>query len=159
ETLLIAKVGERALLAVRTRLFAHLQTLSLEFYERERTGRIVARMTSDVEALGDLVSTGLVSLVASLVTLSGIAVVLVWLHWQAPAPPPPAGAVLVQWFRGRSANAWREVRERATIVTIRLQEALTGIRTIQSFRREQAAAAGLADANDAERLAHRRTIT
>ncbi|HKF00240.1 MAG TPA: ABC transporter ATP-binding protein [Actinomycetes bacterium] len=161
ETLLIAKVGERALLAVRTRLFAHLQTLSLEFYERERTGRIVARMTSDVEALGDLVSTGLVNLVASLITLSGIAVVLVWLDWRLAAATlllAPAGAVLVQRFRTRSGDAWREVRERATVVTVRLQEALTGIRTIQTFRREHATAQGLADANDAERLAHQRTI-
>jgi ABC-type multidrug transport system fused ATPase/permease subunit len=161
ETLLIAQVGERALRSIRSRLFAHLQRLSLDFYERERTGRIVARMTNDIEAMSNLVSGGLVNLVTSVVTLVGIAAVLVWLDWRlavATLLVAPVVALSADRFRVLSADAWREVRETATTVTIRLQEALSGIRTIQSFRREPATAAGLAEAYNAERRAHQRTI-
>jgi ATP-binding cassette subfamily B protein len=161
ETLLIAQVGERALRSIRSRLFAHLQRLSLDFYERERTGRIVARMTNDIEAMSNLVSGGLVNLVTSVVTLVGIAAVLVWLDWRlavATLVVAPVVALSADRFRVLSADAWREVRETATTVTIRLQEALSGIRTIQSFRREPATAAGLAEAYNAERRAHQRTI-
>ena len=161
ETLLIAQVGERALRSIRSRLFAHLQRLSLDFYERERTGRIVARMTNDIEAMSNLVSGGLVNLVTSVVTLVGIAAVLVWLDWRlavATLVVAPVVALSADRFRVLSGDAWREVRETATTVTIRLQEALSGIRTIQSFRREPATAAGLADAYNAERRAHQRTI-
>jgi ATP-binding cassette, subfamily B, bacterial len=161
ETLLIAQVGERALRSIRSRLFAHLQRLSLDFYERERTGRIVARMTNDIEAMSNLVSGGLVNLVTSVVTLVGIAAVLVWLDWRlavATLVVAPLVALSADRFRVLSADAWREVRETATTVTIRLQEALSGIRTIQSFRREPATAAGLGEAYNAERRAHQRTI-
>ena len=161
ETLLIAQVGERALRSIRSRLFAHLQRLSLDFYERERTGRIVARMTNDIEAMSNLVSGGLVNLVTSVVTLIGIAAVLVWLDWRlavATLLVAPVVALSADRFRVLLADAWRQVRETATTVTIRLQEALSGMRTIQSFRREAATAAGLREAYDAERRAHRRTI-
>jgi ATP-binding cassette, subfamily B, bacterial len=161
ETLLVAQVGERALLQVRSMLFRHLQRLSVDFYERERTGRIVARMTNDIEAMSNLVTNGLVTLITSLVTLLGIAGFLLWLDWQlalATLVVAPLVALAADRFRVRSKTAWREVRERATTVTIKLQELLAGVRTIQAFRRERATAADLAEANDAERRAHNRTI-
>jgi ATP-binding cassette subfamily B protein len=161
ETLLIAQVGERALRAIRARLFAHLQRLSLDFFERERTGRIVARMTNDIEAMSNLVSGGLINLVTSVVTLAGIAAVLVWMDWRlavATLLVAPVAALAADRFRVLSAAAWRQVRETATTVTIHLQEALAGVSTIQSFRREPATAEALAEAFDDERRAHQRTI-
>jgi len=161
EELSVASAGQRVLFAVRRRLFGHLQALSLDFYERERTGGLVNRMTSDVEAMSNLLSSGLVNLVSSLVSLVGIVVVLVLLDWRlalATLAVTPLAWAASTWFRRRSGPAWRQVRETAAVVTIRLQEALTAIRAIQTFRREPTTLRSLADANLAERAAHRRTI-
>ncbi len=162
EVLAVARVGQRVLYAVRTRLFGHLQTLSLDFYERERTGKLVARMTNDIEAMSDLVTDGLVSLVTNVITLVGIVVILVLLDWQlalATLVVVPVIALAAAYFRRWSSAAYRQVREAATVVTVQLQEALAGVRAIQSFRRERVTADRLARANDAERRAHRRTIS
>jgi ATP-binding cassette, subfamily B, bacterial len=161
EELSVAGAGQRVLFAVRRRLFGHLQSLSLDFYERERTGGLVNRMTSDVEAMSNLLSSGLVKLVSSLVSLVGIVAALVLLDWRlalATLSVTPLAWAAATWFRRRSAGAWRQVRETAAVVTVRLQEGLTAVRAIQSFRRERTTMRSLADANRAERDAHRRTI-
>jgi ATP-binding cassette subfamily B protein len=157
----VASVGQRVLYAVRSRLFGHLQTLSLDFYEHERTGRIVARMTNDIDAMSDLVTDGLVTFITSVITLAGIAVILVLLDWQlalATLTVAPLLALAATRFRRRSAAAWRRVRETATVVTVQLQEALAGVRAIQAFRREGTTAARFAEATHDERRAHQRTI-
>jgi ABC-type multidrug transport system fused ATPase/permease subunit len=118
-------------------------------------------MTSDIEAMSDLVTDGLVSLVTSVITLVGIAVILVLLDWRlalATLAVVPLLALGAARFRRASAAAWRRVREAATVVTVQLQEALAGVRVIQAFRREPATAGRLAAANDDERRAHQRTI-
>jgi ATP-binding cassette, subfamily B, bacterial len=161
EVLTVASVGQRVLYAVRNKLFRHVQALSLDFYERERTGRLVARMTADIEAMSDLVTDGLVTLVTGLVTLVGVTVILVLLDWRlalATLAVAPFIALAARGYRRWSATAYRQVRETHSVVTVRLQEALAGVRAVQAFRRERATAAGLADANYAERAAHRRTI-
>ena len=161
EIVAVAAVGQRVLYAVRTKLFGHLQTLSLDFYERERTGKVVARMTNDIEAMSDLVTDGLVTFITSVITLLGIAVILVLMDWQlalATLTVAPALALAATRFRRQSSAAWRRVRETATVVTVQLQEALSGVRAIQAFRRERTTAERYADAAHAERLAHQRTI-
>jgi ABC-type multidrug transport system fused ATPase/permease subunit len=161
EVLTVASVGQRVLYAVRNKLFRHVQALSLDFYERERTGRLVARMTADIEAMSDLVTDGLVTLVTGLVTLVGVTVILVVLDWRlalATLAVAPFIALAARGYRRWSATAYRQVRETHSVVTVRLQEALAGVRAVQAFRRERATAARLADANHAERAAHRRTI-
>jgi ATP-binding cassette, subfamily B, bacterial len=161
EVMTVATVGQRVLYAVRNKLFGHVQSLSLDFYERERTGRLVARMTADIEAMSDLVTDGLVTLVTSLVTLVGVTVILVVLDWRlalATLAVAPFIALAARGYRRWSAAAYRQVRETHSVVTVRLQEALSGVRAVQAFRRERATAARLADANHAERAAHRRTI-
>ena len=157
----VARAGQRVLLSVRTRLFRHLQTLSLDFYERERTGRLVARMTSDIDAMSDLVTDGLVTLVTALITMVGVAVILVLMDWQlalATLVVAPLIGLAARFWRRWSADAYRQVRETHSVVTVQLQESLAGVRAIQSFRRERATAARLREANHAERAAHRRTI-
>ncbi len=161
EILTVAAVGQRVLFAVRSKLFGHLQTLSLDFYERERTGRVVARMTNDIDAMSDLVTDGLVTFITSVITLAGIAVILVLLDWQlalATLTVAPALALAATRFRRRSAAAWRRVRETATVVTVQLQEALSGVRAIQAFRRERTTAERFSAATQDERRAHQRTI-
>jgi ABC-type multidrug transport system fused ATPase/permease subunit len=157
----VARVGQRVLFTVRTKLFRHLQTLSLDFYERERTGRLVARMTGDIDAMSDLVTDGLVTLVTGLITMAGVAVILVVMDWQlalATLVVAPLIGLAARFWRRWSADAYRQVRETHSVVTVQLQESLAGVRAIQSFRRERATAARLADANADERVAHRRTI-
>jgi ABC-type multidrug transport system fused ATPase/permease subunit len=161
EIIAVASVGQHVLYAVRTRLFGHLQTLSLDFYERERTGKVVARMTNDIDAMSDLVTDGLVTFITSVITLLGIAVILVLMDWQlalATLTVAPALALAATRFRRQSSAAWRRVRETATVVTVQLQEALSGVRAIQAFRRERTTAERYAGAAHAERLAHQRTI-
>ena len=161
EILTVAAVGQRVLFAVRNRLFSHLQTLSLDFYEHERTGRVVARMTNDIDAMSDLVTDGLVTFITSVITLGGIAVILVLLDWQLAAATltvAPLLALAGTVFRRRSAAAWRRVRETATVVTVQLQEALAGVRAIQAFRRERSTTERFAAATHDERRAHQRTI-
>jgi ATP-binding cassette, subfamily B, bacterial len=161
EVLTVASVGQRVLYAVRNKLFGHMQTLSLDFYERERTGRLVARMTADIEAMSDLVTDGLVTLVTGLVTLVGVTVILVALDWRlalATLLVAPVIALAARGYRRWSSTAYRQVRETHSQVTVQLQEALAGVRAVQAFRRERATASRLAAANHAERAAHRRTI-
>lgn len=157
----VARAGQRVLYAVRTKLFRHLQTLSLDFYERERTGRLVARMTADIDAMSDLVTDGLVTLVTGLITMVGVAVILVVMDWQLAlvtlVVAPLIGLAAWAWRRW-SADAYRRVRETHSVVTVQLQESLSGVRAIQSFRRERATAARLEEANHDERVAHWRTI-
>jgi ATP-binding cassette subfamily B protein len=157
----VARAGQRVLFTVRTKLFRHLQTLSLDFYERERTGRLVARMTADIDAMSDLVTDGLVTLVTALITMVGVAIILVVMDWQlalATLVVAPLIALAARAWRRWSADAYRQVRETHSVVTVQLQESLSGVRAIQSFRRERATAARLEEANHAERVAHWRTI-
>jgi ATP-binding cassette subfamily B protein len=157
----VARAGQRVLFTVRTKLFRHLQTLSLDFYERERTGRLVARMTADIDAMSDLVTDGLVTLVTALITMVGVAIILVVMDWQlalATLVVAPLIALAARSWRRWSADAYRQVRETHSVVTVQLQESLSGVRAIQSFRRERATAARLEEANHAERVAHWRTI-
>jgi ATP-binding cassette subfamily B protein len=157
----VARAGQRVLFTVRTKLFRHLQTLSLDFYERERTGRLVARMTADIDAMSDLVTDGLVTLVTALITMVGVAIILVVMDWQlalATLVVAPLIALAARVWRRWSADAYRQVRETHSVVTVQLQESLSGVRAIQSFRRERATAARLEEANHAERVAHWRTI-
>jgi ATP-binding cassette, subfamily B, bacterial len=157
----VARAGQRVLYAVRTKLFHHLQTLSLDFYERERTGRLVARMTADIDAMSDLVTDGLVTLVTGLITMVGVAIILVVMDWQlalATLVVAPLIGLAARAWRRWSADAYRRVRETHSVVTVQLQESLSGVRAIQSFRREGATAARLEAANREERAAHWRTI-
>jgi ABC-type multidrug transport system fused ATPase/permease subunit len=118
-------------------------------------------MTNDIDAMSDLVTDGLVTFITSVITLVGIAVILVLLDWQlalATLTVAPLLALAATRFRRSSAAAWRRVRETATVVTVQLQEALAGVRAIQAFRREATTAERFAEATNDERKAHQRTI-
>jgi ATP-binding cassette subfamily B protein len=154
-------VGERALADLRIQLFSHLQRLSLGFYERNRTGAIVSRITNDVEALDQLVTDGITSLVQNSLVLVGTAVVLFLLDWRlalATLVVLPLMAGVTAWFRSRSNRAYRSVRERLGLVTATLAEDISGMRVVQSFTREPASQTSFRGVNDRYRQANYETV-
>ncbi|MCA1692568.1 MAG: ABC transporter ATP-binding protein/permease [Actinobacteria bacterium] len=134
------RTAERLLLALRIRIFAHLQRLGLDYYERELSGRIMTRMTTDVEALSQLLQTGLVNAVVSVITLAGVAVVLAVMNPQLSlvtlSTLVPLAAATV-WFRRRSDRAYGTARERIATVNANLQESVSGIRVAQAYARQE----------------------
>jgi ABC-type multidrug transport system fused ATPase/permease subunit len=154
-------VGERALADLRTQLFTHLQRLSLGFYERNRTGAIVSRITNDVDALDQLVTDGISSLVQNTLVLGGTAVVLFLLDWRlalATLTVLPLMAAATAWFRVRSNRAYRRVRERLGLVTATLAEDISGMRVVQSFTREPTSHASFRGVNERYREANYETV-
>jgi ABC-type multidrug transport system fused ATPase/permease subunit len=154
-------VGERGLADLRIRLFAHLQRLSLGYYERNRTGATISRITNDVEALDQLVTDGVSSLVQNTLVLVGTAIVLLLLDWRLALAtllviPLMAGATA--WFRIRSNRAYRRVRERLGLVTATLAEDISGMRVVQSFTREPASQTTFRGVNDRYRSANYETV-
>jgi ABC-type multidrug transport system fused ATPase/permease subunit len=161
QTYLTGWVGERALADLRIRLFAHLQRLSLGYFERNRTGAIVSRITNDVEALDTLITDGVTSLVQNLMLLVGTAVVLFVLDWRlalATLSVIPLMALATIWFRIRSNRAYRRVRERIGLVTATLAEDIAGMRVVQSFAREPTNQAGFRGINSLYRDANYETV-
>jgi ABC-type multidrug transport system fused ATPase/permease subunit len=142
ETYMTGWVGERILADLRGELFGHLQRLSLGFYERNRAGVIISRLTNDVEAIDQLVTDGVTTLVQSTLTLIGTAVLLFVLDWRlalATCSVLPLMSVATVVFRKRSARAYEAVRERLGLVTATLAEDIAGMRVVQAFTREEAA--------------------
>src|SRR5438477_12383484 len=134
--------GERMLADLRNHLFRHLQRLSLGFYERNRAGVLISRLTNDVEALDQLVTDGVTSLVQNTLTLLGSAIVLFLLSWKlalATLTVVPFLIVGTAIFRKKSAHSYRGVREKLGAVTATLAEDIAGMRVLQAFTRERAA--------------------
>jgi ATP-binding cassette subfamily B protein len=161
QTSLTGWVGAHVIHDLRRQLFAHLQKLSLDFFSRQRTGWIVSRLTNDIDALDQLVTEGVTSLVTNSLTFVGAIVLLFALDWRLALAtlavmPPLIVATLV--FRSRSARAYALVRNRIGDVSAHLQESISGIRVLQAFRREQSDYARLDDVNGAYREANMRTV-
>ena len=133
--------GERILADLRNSLFGHLQRLSLGFYERNRAGVIISRLTNDVEALDQLVTDGVTSLFQNTLILAGTAVILFFLDWRlalATLAVFPLMAIATAIFRYVSSRAYRAVRERLGLVTATLAEDIAGMRVVQAFTRQSA---------------------
>jgi ABC-type multidrug transport system fused ATPase/permease subunit len=132
--------GERILADLRNKLFGHLQRLSLGYFERNRAGVIISRLTNDVDALDQLVTDGVTSLFQNSLLLVGSAVILFFLDWRlalAALAVFPLMAIATSIFRVRSSRAYRAVRERLGLVTATLAEDIAGMRVVQSFTREE----------------------
>ncbi len=142
ETYMTGWVGERILADLRKQLFGHLQELSLGFYERNRAGVLISRMTNDVEAIDQLVTDGVTTLAQSTLLLSGTAFLLIVLDPRlalATLIVIPFMVIASALFRSRSARAYSSVRERLGLVTATLAEDISGMRMVQAFVREQRA--------------------
>src|SRR5204862_1785017 len=133
------RTAERLLFALRVRIFAHLQRLDLGYYDAEMAGRIMTRMTTDVEALSTLLQTGLINAVVNLLTFGGVAVILIATNFRLSAAAmiivPPLIAATI-WFRNGSQRAYERARDRIAAVNANLQESLSGVRVSQAFVRE-----------------------
>lgn len=140
QTRLTARTAEHLLRELRVRVFTHLQSLSLDFYEHEMAGRIMTRLTGDIEALSTLLQNGLVNAVVNLATFAGVTAFLFALN------PPLAGVTMLVipplliatfWFQRRSDSVYLLARTRIAAVNANFQESLSGVRVSQAFRSER----------------------
>jgi ATP-binding cassette subfamily B protein len=125
---------------MRMQMIEHLQRLDLRFYDRNPVGRLMTRVTTDVDVLNDLFTSGVVSVFGDVFTLVGIMVVLVWMDWRLALVAfsvLPLIAVITQWFRIHVRETYRDVRIWIARINAYLQERLTGMATVQLYRREQ----------------------
>jgi len=153
--------GERVLADLRNKLFRHLQRLSLGYYERNRAGVIISRLTNDVDALDQLVTDGVTTFVQSLLFLVGTSIILFLLDWRlalAALLVLPLMAIATAFFRIRSSRAYRAVRDRLGLVTATLAEDIGGMRVLQSFTREEASRRRFGEINSAYRQANHQTV-
>ena len=153
--------GERILADLRNKLFRHLQRLSLGYYERNRAGVIISRLTNDVEALDQLVTDGVTSLFQNTLILVGSAVILFLLDWKlalATLAVFPLMALATALFRIFSSRAYRAVRERLGLVTATLAEDIAGMRVVQAFNRQTANERHFHEVNAHYREANHRTV-
>ncbi|MEU2742813.1 ABC transporter ATP-binding protein [Streptomyces sp. NPDC007095] len=156
ETRMTGRTGERVLYSLRLKIFAQLQRLGLDYYERELTGRIMTRMTTDVDALSTFLQTGLVTAFVSAVTFFGIMGVLLVIDVQLALvvfitlPPLVVGTF---FFRRASVKAYELARERVSAVNADLQESVSGLLILQAFRRERSGGQRFAEGSDSYRRA------
>jgi ABC-type multidrug transport system fused ATPase/permease subunit len=153
--------GERMLADLRNHLFRHLQRLSLGFFERNRAGVLISRLTNDVEALDQLVTDGVTSLIQNTLTLAGSAVILFFLDWRlalATLTVMPALTVATALFRKKSGRSYRKVRETLGAVTATLAEDISGMRVLQGFIREGAAEQNFRRVGETYRAANQETV-
>ncbi|MEU4979161.1 ABC transporter ATP-binding protein [Streptomyces sp. NPDC021969] len=156
EIRMTGRTGERILYSLRLKIFAQLQRLGLDYYERELTGRIMTRMTTDVDALSTFLQTGLVTAFVSVVTFFGIMVALLVIDVELAlivfATLPPL-IIATYFFRKASVKAYELARERVSMVNADLQESVAGLRIVQAFRRERDGGRRFAERSDSYRQA------
>jgi ATP-binding cassette, subfamily B, bacterial len=140
QTVVVGRNGERLLYALRVKIFSQLERLGLDYYERELTGRIMTRMTTDVDALSSFLQTGLITMVNSGLSFIGVLIALLIINLKlgltllAIIPFLVAATVV---FRAKSSRAYGEAREKVSVVNADLQENVAGLRVAQAYRREQ----------------------
>ncbi len=148
--LITGRTAERLLYALRIRVFAHLQRMSLDYYDGEMAGRVMTRMTTDIDSLQQLLQTGLVSAIVSMCTCTGVFVFLAVLSPKlalvaAAALPPLLLATIV--YQRKSSAIYAEARDRIAAVNANFQESLSGVRVAQAYTREDKNISGFRDVN------------
>jgi ATP-binding cassette subfamily B protein len=139
QTWTLQMTGQRIMRDLRLEIYAHLQRLGVRFYDRNPVGRVMTRVTSDVDVLNDLFTSGVVSVFGDVFTLAGIMLVMLWLDWQVALVAfavLPLIVLVTQWFRRHVRESYREVRFWIARINAFLQEHLTGMATVQLFGRE-----------------------
>jgi ATP-binding cassette subfamily B protein len=153
--------GQRVMFDLRMQVFSHLQKLDLRFYDRNPVGRLMTRVTTDVDVLNELFTSGVVSIFGDAFTLLGIMAVLVWMDWQLALVAfsvLPLIALITQWFRRNVRDSYRTVRAWIARINAFLQERITGMSTVQLFRREARDFAAFDDIDRAHRDANVQSI-
>jgi ATP-binding cassette, subfamily B, multidrug efflux pump len=162
QTLLTTWIGQRVMYDLRNQLFAHLQRLSVRFFDRNPVGRLMTRVTNDVEVLNELFSTGVVTVFGDVFTLLIIFGALLLLDWRLALVTfsvLPLVALAAFVFRGLIRRAYREIRVRLARINTFLQERIVGIRVVQLFGRERESSARFDELNRDHLDSHLRSIT
>src|SRR5262249_38279807 len=131
--------GQRIMFDLRMAIYRHLQRLDVRYYDRNPVGRLMTRVTSDVDVLNDLFTSGVVTIFGDVFTLIGIMGVMVWMNWRLALVAfavLPLIALVTQWFRRNVRESYRIVRGWIARINAFLQENITGMSTVQLFRRE-----------------------
>ena len=162
ETLLTGILGQRVMHDLRRELFARLQRLPIPFFDRHPVGRLVTRVTSDVESLNELFASGVVAGIGDLFTLAAITVMMVLVDWRlalAAYLVVPGLLWVSRVFRVRVRAAYRDIRTHLAAINAFLQERVTGMRVVQLFGREREEIARFAALDRAHLTAHLKSIT
>ena len=162
QTVLTAWVGQRVMSDLRRQIFERLQRLSIPFFDRQPVGRLVTRVTSDVETLNELFSSGVVTVIGDLATLLAISAMMLAIDWRLALVAfavLPAMGLVVAIFRRAMREAFRDIRGAVARMNGDLQEYLSGVRVVQLFHREAAVGSAFDAVNRAHRDAQLRSIT
>jgi ATP-binding cassette, subfamily B, multidrug efflux pump len=154
-------IGQRVMFDLRMAVFGHLQKLDLRFYDRNPVGRLMTRVTSDVDVLNELFTAGVVSVFGDVFTLVGIMAMLVWMDWRLALVAfsvLPLIVLVTQWFRRHVRQSYREVRGWIARINAFLQERISGMATVQLFRRETRDRDAFDEINRAHRNANLESI-
>jgi len=162
QSVLTTLIGQRVMRDLRLEIFAHLQRLSIGYFDRNPVGRLMTRVTSDVETLNELFSSGVVTVFGDLFTLLAILALMFWTDWRlafVACAVIPMMWLLARVFRRQVREAFGDIRVKVARMNSYLQEHLTGMRVVQLFGRERASAAEFAAVNREHLVAHLRSIT
>jgi ATP-binding cassette, subfamily B, multidrug efflux pump len=161
QTWVLQMTGQRIMFDIRMQIYGHLQRLDLQYYDRNPVGRLMTRVTTDVDVLNDLFTAGVVSIFGDVFTLLGIMIVLVVMDWRLALiafSVLPLIVLVTQWFRGHVRDSYRTVRTWIARINAFLQEHITGMSTVQLFRREPRSFARFDEINRAHRDANVESI-
>ena len=139
QTWTMQMMGQRIMFDLRMEIYRHLQRLDLRFYDRSPVGRLMTRVTSDVDTLNELFTSGVVTVFRDVFMLAGIMIVLLWMDWRLALVTfavLPGIAWVTHWFRMNARESYRRVRLQIARINAFLQENITGMSTVQLFRRE-----------------------
>jgi len=159
QTTVVGRTSERLLYVLRVKIFAQLQRLGLDYYERELSGRIMTRMTTDVEALSSFLQTGLITMVNSVLLLAGVMTALLIINLPLGLTVlaiMPVAALATVIFRNKASVAYQDAREKVSAVNADLQENVAGLRVSQAYRREERNLERFAGRSDAYRRSRMR---
>ena len=157
QTWLLQMTGQRIMYDMRLQVYRHLQAIDLQFYDRNPVGRLMTRVTTDVDVINDMFTSGVVSVFGDIFTLAGIMIVLVTMDWRLAIVAfsvLPLIVLVTQWFRRHVRESYRTVRTWVARINAFLQEHITGMATVQLFRREERTFAKFDDINRAHRDAN-----
>jgi ATP-binding cassette subfamily B protein len=161
QTWLLQLTGQRIMFDMRMRIYEHLQRLDLRFYDRNPVGRLMTRVTTDVDVINDLFTSGVVSVFGDVFTLIGIMIVLLSMNWRLALVTfavLPLIVLVTQWFRRNVRGSYRTVRMWIARINAYLQEHITGMATVQLFRREARAFSRFDGINEQHRKANVESI-
>jgi ATP-binding cassette subfamily B multidrug efflux pump len=157
QTWLLQTTGQRIMFDMRMQVYQYLQRLDLRFYDRNPVGRLMTRVTTDVDVINDLFTSGVVSIFGDVFTLAGIMVVMLTMNWRLALVAfavLPLIVLVTQWFRRHVRESYRTVRRLIARINAFLQEHITGMGTVQLFRRETRAYTQFERINDEHRIAN-----